>query len=118
FYTEPIDKIEHTESEWIIDVEPQVGVEGSKHTECTVCHTVLSTDTIDALPEPTDESESEFESDSESDSEVASESDDKPNNDVDDGCSGAISGYGIGGMGVILLLACTAIALHKRKENR
>ena len=47
-YTEPRG---HIYSDWIIDVEPQVGVPGSKHKECTECGMVLQTDEIPPLPE-------------------------------------------------------------------
>lgn len=39
----------HTASDWIIDSNPTTTSTGSKHTECTVCHTVLSTQTINKL---------------------------------------------------------------------
>lgn len=39
----------HTKSDWIIDRPAQPGVAGSKHKECTVCHTVLETESIPAL---------------------------------------------------------------------
>ena len=39
----------HTSSSWIIDKQPAVGVKGSKHKECTVCHKVLETAEIPAL---------------------------------------------------------------------
>ncbi len=39
----------HNESEWIVDKEPTETKEGSKHIECTVCSTVLRTETIPAL---------------------------------------------------------------------
>lgn len=42
----------HTESDWITDTEAQIGVNGSKHKECTVCHTVLQTEEIPALENP------------------------------------------------------------------
>ena len=40
----------HTESDWIIDVEPTTTTEGSKHTKCTVCGIPINTETIDILP--------------------------------------------------------------------
>lgn len=42
---------EHTPENWIIDVQPAVGTEGSRHRECSACHTVLETEAIPALPE-------------------------------------------------------------------
>ncbi|MCQ2424820.1 MAG: hypothetical protein MJ070_01625 [Lachnospiraceae bacterium] len=44
-----IAKTAHTESGWITDKAAAPGVEGSKHKECTVCHTTLKTETIPAL---------------------------------------------------------------------
>lgn len=42
-----VDALGHTPSDWIIDKQPTVEAEGSKHKECTVCGTVLETATID-----------------------------------------------------------------------
>ena len=39
----------HVESEKIVDVQPSAGVEGSWHTECTVCGKKMNTGTIPAL---------------------------------------------------------------------
>ena len=38
----------HTPGEWIIDQEPELGIDGSKHTECTVCGEVIE-ETIEML---------------------------------------------------------------------
>ena len=46
----------HRESDWITDEQPQVGVEGSRHTECTVCHTLINQESIPALAPPNTES--------------------------------------------------------------
>ena len=43
----------HTEGDWIIDKEAAVGVEGSKHTECTVCGATVTTQAIPALSDDT-----------------------------------------------------------------
>ena len=40
--------IAHTVSDWIIDSEATCTTNGSKHKECTVCHTVFETETIPA----------------------------------------------------------------------
>ena len=50
--TETIPETGHMPGDWIIDREAQIGVAGSKHKECTVCHTVLETETIPALEKP------------------------------------------------------------------
>ncbi len=39
----------HRSSDWIIDKESNCTEDGSKHKECTVCHKVLETETIDML---------------------------------------------------------------------
>jgi hypothetical protein len=41
----------HTHSDWIVDTEPAVGVNGSRHIECTACKEVLQNEPIEALPE-------------------------------------------------------------------
>jgi hypothetical protein len=46
-----VDEMEHTPSDWIIDLAPEPNVEGSMHKECTACHEILETDVIEALPE-------------------------------------------------------------------
>ena len=50
--TETIPATGHTPGDWIIDREAQIGVAGSKHRECTVCHTMLETETIPSLEKP------------------------------------------------------------------
>ncbi len=47
-----IPKTAHVAGQWIIDKEATVDAEGSMHTECTVCKTVLDTKNIDKLPAP------------------------------------------------------------------
>ena len=43
------EKLPHTESDWIIDTVPTLQIEGSKHTECTVCHEKIKTVTLPIL---------------------------------------------------------------------
>ena len=50
-------KTPHTPSDWIIDSEPDVDVEGAKHVECQICHEILESASIDALPSPEQPSE-------------------------------------------------------------
>ena len=45
-YTDPTG---HTPSDWIVDVEPTTGSEGSRHKECTVCGEVLETEELEQL---------------------------------------------------------------------
>ena len=40
----------HAPSDWIVDAEAQIGVEGSKHKECTACDEALETGVVEALP--------------------------------------------------------------------
>ena len=47
--TKTIDKLSHTESDWIVDVQATETTEGSQHKECTVCHEILETEVIPTL---------------------------------------------------------------------
>lgn len=44
-----VDKIDHEAGEWIIDTEADCVNKGKKHTECTMCHKVMSNQDIPAL---------------------------------------------------------------------
>lgn len=46
---EQLPALNHNEGDWIIDKVADVGVQGSKHTECTRCQTTIKTDIIAAL---------------------------------------------------------------------
>ena len=48
---EEITALGHNESDWIIDKNAEVGIAGSKHTECTRCSTPIKTEVIPALEE-------------------------------------------------------------------
>ena len=48
-----VDATGHTSSEWIVDAEPQINVAGSKHMECEICHEIIATQILEALPEET-----------------------------------------------------------------
>lgn len=50
-YTDPLG---HTESDWIIDIEPTIHTGGARHTECTFCGKTLQTDTIPDSHKPGD----------------------------------------------------------------
>ena len=41
--------LDHNESDWIIDSVAGIGIEGSKHTECTRCSTKMKEETIPAI---------------------------------------------------------------------
>lgn len=49
YYEDKDFKGEHISSDWIIDQQPTVAKEGSKHKECTVCKEVLETEKIAKL---------------------------------------------------------------------
>lgn len=49
YYEDKDSKGEHILSDWIIDQQPTVAKEGSKHKECTVCKEVLETEKIAKL---------------------------------------------------------------------
>lgn len=49
YYEDKDSKGEHISSDWIIDQQPTVAKEGSKHKECTVCKEVLETEKITKL---------------------------------------------------------------------
>lgn len=49
YYEGKDSKGEHISSDWIIDQQPTVAKEGSKHKECTVCKEVLETEKIAKL---------------------------------------------------------------------
>lgn len=49
YYEDKDSKVEHISSDWIIDQQPTVAKEGSKHKECTVCKEVLETEKIAKL---------------------------------------------------------------------
>ena len=107
-----VDALGHTPSDWIVDTEPQIGVEGSKHIACTVCGDVLQTETIEALPVPDTETNADpgATPDTPSDTEARTESD--TNEQKEKGCNGRIS--------AIALLCClipAAIAVTLRKKK-
>ena len=90
-----VDALGHSPSDWIVDTEAQIGVEGSKHKECTVCGETLETEVIEALTEaPT--------------TEVPTSENKSSGN-----CNGVI------GIPVVLiaLLGCIATAWRPRKNN-
>ena len=49
YYEDKDSKGEHISNDWIIDQQPTVAKEGSKHKECTVCKEVLETEKIAKL---------------------------------------------------------------------
>lgn len=47
--TEVIPTKEHSVSDWIVDTEPSYTATGSRHKECTVCHTIVESESIECL---------------------------------------------------------------------
>ena len=67
------DALGHTESDWIVDSEPTVNQDGSRHTECTVCHTVLKTEALEAIPETTEQTTTAPDTETETETELKTE---------------------------------------------
>ena len=44
----------HRPGDWIVDKEPEAGVEGSKYKACVTCGEILENGVIEALPDETD----------------------------------------------------------------
>ena len=100
----------HTPGDWIVDVEPAPGVEGSKHTACTACGETLETVVIEALPVET-ESETETSLETEAPTESDSKQED-PN--VSNGCFGVVNADVFC---LIILLSFVSLLLAKRREE-
>jgi hypothetical protein len=112
FETQEVDPLGHNMGDWIIDVEPTSGVEGSKHKECTVCGETLETEVMEALPMETD---AETETDVNTEPELPIDSESNQNSsDSSDGCSSTVS---VTAFGVILLAASASMFLVKRREE-
>ena len=55
-YTDnPVQKLGHTESDWLVDKQATYEETGSQHKECTVCHEVLQNEDIPVLEKPDSE---------------------------------------------------------------
>ena len=131
YVSDPTNKIPHTPSDWIIDAEPEVGVEGSKHVECQICHEILESASIEALPstekpteKPTEETFkgsdiTEKNTDDKSDTTNKNNSDDKASDDLTyrtdiNGCQSYVSSIGA----VIIISAMAMIpSLFRRKKQ-
>ena len=98
------DAIAHTPSDWIVDIEPAPGVEGSQHKECTVCGETLETEVLEAM-----------ENDANTEPKLPTDSESNQNSsDSSDGCTGTLS---VTAFGVILLAAIASMFLVKRREE-
>jgi hypothetical protein len=71
---ETVDATGHTEGDWVVDIEAQVGVVGSKHKDCTVCGEEVKVEEIPAL-EDTTSSDTEEDSTASEENNTASEED-------------------------------------------
>ena len=95
-----ISKVGHTAGDWIVDEPAQVGVNGSKHKECTVCGDTVETKTIPALKDYSNDSSS-----------------DSTNEEVEEktGCSksGTIGGVFL----ILLLLGTVALSVLGKKKK-
>ena len=101
----------HTSGAWIVDQEPALGVEGSKHIECTVCGETLETAVIEALP-----METEPETETSLETEAPTESDSKQKDPaVSNGCFGVVNAdiFCL----VILMLFVSLLFAKRREEN-
>ena len=100
----------HKPGEWIVDAEPAPGVEGNKHTECTVCGETLETAVIEALP-----AETEPETETGLETEVPTESDSKQEDPKgSNGCFGVVSADVFC---LIILMSVTSLIFVKRREE-
>ena len=96
-----VDAFGHTPSDWIVDAKAQIGAEGSKHKECTVCDETLETEVIEALIEaPTTETPT---------TEVPTTAAPKSSGS----CNGTINASVV----LLALLGCIATAWRPRKNN-
>ena len=100
----------HIPGDWIVDVEPAPGVDGSQHTSCTVCGETPETVVIEALPVET-ESETETSLETEAPAESDSKQED-PN--VSNGCFGVVKADVFC---LIILLSFVSLLLAKRREE-
>ncbi len=106
-YTDSIiEALGHTPSDWIVDTEAQIGVEGSKYIECTICGETLETGVIEALPV-----ETEAETETESSTEVDSRQEDPK---LSNSCS---SNVNVNVFFVIFLGAISTLVFVKRREE-
>ncbi len=128
-YTDTVvEALGHTAGEWITDQEPAPKVEGSKHTECTICGEVLETVVIEALPaetvpetEPATSPETNMETNTESETSVTADTFAKPEpGEVTEkvpaksGCSGNIySSISLLALVVLVL----PLAVRRKKET-
>ena len=119
---EPIAALGHTASDWIVDIEPTPGVDGSKHRTCVVCQVVLETTVIEALPKETEEeteTENRIENDTTADSELTVETSEDTDSGVDDnvspksGCFGTVQPVSV----LLWMILFLPVAVFCRKKE-
>jgi hypothetical protein len=113
-----VEAIGHTPGDWIVDCEPDIGVEGNRHKECITCGEVVQTEVLEALPSETesempetDPGETETESVPPIEDTSAEPVETTPNQG---GCSGSVFSPACL---LILLTALMPFALQRKKEN-
>ena len=120
-----IDALGHTPSEWIVDVEAQIGVSGSRHKECTVCNETLETEVIEALTEAetteaeTTEAETTREEDSTAEppaTELEKDSQEEPESSSDSQSSGGCNGT-IAAFTILFALTASCAVLCKKRDS-
>ncbi|MBQ7317191.1 MAG: hypothetical protein IJW90_08770 [Clostridia bacterium] len=117
-----VEALDHTAGDWIIDVEPAPGVEGSQHKECTVCYETLETAVIEALPvetEPQTETSLETETPAESETPARAEAPTEPVSKQEEpadpnGCLGLVS---VDVVCLIILMSVASLIFVKRREE-
>ena len=97
----------HVESEWIVDVEPSIGMAGSRHKECMMCGEALAVEPIEALTEaPITETEAETEAETETETEAETEA------AAPKGCRSVI-----GMISILIWLAAGSLLFGKKGKN-
>jgi hypothetical protein len=128
-----INTASHEKSEWIIDVEADIGIEGKKHIECLICKSILSNEIInaitpsesDTLPEETENPDESDESEKTTDPYKTEKPTASPNSDnnptigeyvdflIESGCSSSIISTG----SIVLITVLAAIPMIIRKKH-
>jgi hypothetical protein len=128
-----INTASHEKSEWIIDVEADIGIEGKKHIECLICKSILSNEIInaitpsesDTLPEETENPDESDESEKTTDPYKTEKPTASPNSDnnptigeyvdflIESGCSSIIS---TGSIVLITVLAAIPMIIRKKHD--
>ena len=117
-----VSAIGHTHSNWIVDAEPQVGIQGSRHIECTVCKEILQNESINALPypetetNPQAETKPEIETKPETETKSITESETAPKSEEPKNNEGSLSKVVIGVLSLPVLLALGYLLFNKKRK--